>query len=194
MVEAAPLFSRAVSAAAEALGAVVPAGEAASAAGAVTQPVAAQEEAGKNSDTMKVKHFLSKLEHVRIHQAIRSAEEGTSGDIVLYITQRRVEDPLAAANEEFRKLRLETATDKNSLLILLAPRSQKFAVVGGTALHAKVGQAWWNELIALLARHFKEGRYSDGMVAAIEFAGKALKHHFPASARDRTGQKDIVEE
>ena len=143
---------------------------------------------------MKVKHFLSALEHDRVHQAIRSAEEGTSGDIVLFISHRNVTDPLAAANHEFRKLRLETATDKNSLLIFLAPKSQKFAVVGGTAFHEKVGQAWWNDLIALLTRHFKESRYTDGMVEAIEVAGRALKTHFPATATDRTGQSDIVEE
>lgn len=143
---------------------------------------------------MKVKHFLSKLEHDRVHRAIRSAEEGTSGDIVLFITHRRVADPLPAANEEFRKLRLETATDKNSLLIFLAPKSQKFAMVGGTAFHEKVGQAWWDDLIGLLTRHFKAADYTNGLIAAIHQAGQALKHHFPANATDRTGQKDIVEE
>ena len=143
---------------------------------------------------MKVKHFLNTLEHERVHQAIRSAEEGTSGDIVVFITQRKVEDPLAAAQREFRKLRLETATAKNGLLIFLAPKSQKFAVVGGTALHEKVGQAWWNELVALLTEHFKAGRYTDGLAAVIEQAGRALRTHFPAGASDRTGERDIVEE
>jgi uncharacterized membrane protein len=113
---------------------------------------------------------------------------------VLFITHRRIEDPLTAAHKEFRKLNLETAADKNSLLIFLAPKSQKFAVVGGTALHEKVGQAWWDELIALLVRHFKTGAFTEGVVAAIGQAGSALKMHFPASTTDRTGQRDIVEE
>jgi uncharacterized membrane protein len=143
---------------------------------------------------MNVKHFLNKVQHERVHRAIKSAEEGTSGDIVVYISRRKMEDPLAAANHEFRKLRLETAKEKNSLLIFLAPKSQKFAVVGGTALHEKMGQSWWTELIALLTRHFKEGHYTDGLAATIEQAGRALKNHFPADAPDRTGQKDIVEE
>jgi uncharacterized membrane protein len=143
---------------------------------------------------MKVKHFLSALEHDRVHRAIRSAEDGTSGDIVVFISHRNVKDALTAANHEFQKLRLENASDKNGLLIFLAPQSQKFAIVGGTALHAKVGQSWWNELIALLTHHFKESRYTDGLVAALEQAGRALKTHFPASATDRTGQSDIVEE
>jgi uncharacterized membrane protein len=143
---------------------------------------------------MKVKHFLSALEHARVHGAIKAAEEGTSGDIVVFLTHKRVEDPLAAANHAFRKLRLETATNKDSFLIFLAPKSQKFAVVGGTALHDKVGQAWWDHLSSLLTRHFREGRYTDGLVAAIEEAGRQLKAHFPSGATDRSGQKDIVEE
>jgi uncharacterized membrane protein len=143
---------------------------------------------------MKVKHFLSALEHARVHGAIKEAEEGTSGDIVVYITHKHVADPLAAAHREFRRLRLETATDNDSFLIYLAPKSQKFAVVGGTALHDQTGQAWWDHLSALLARHFKEARYTDGLIAAIEEAGRKLKAHFPAQSSDRRGQKDIVEE
>ena len=143
---------------------------------------------------MKLKHFLNGLEHQRVHQAIKSAENGTSGDIVLFISHRKVEDPVAAADREFRKLRLETASDKNSLLIFLAPKSQKFAIIGGTALHEKLGQSGWDELIALLTCYFKESRYTDGLVATIEQAGRALQIHFPAAAPDRTGQRDIIEE
>ena len=143
---------------------------------------------------MKTKHFLSALEHARVHAAIQAAEQDTSGDIVVYITHKRVTDPLAAANAEFRKLRLETAQNKDSLLLFIAPTSQTFAVVGGTALHDKVGQAWWDHLSALLTHHFKKSRYTDGLVAAIDQAGQKLKEHFPAQTTDRTGQQDIVEE
>jgi uncharacterized membrane protein len=144
--------------------------------------------------TMKLKHFLNKLQHERVHQAIRAAETGTSGDIVLFVTHRHIADPLAAAHAEFRKLKLEEAKDKNSVLIFLAPKPQKFAVVGGTALYEKVGQPWWDELVALLARHFKAGTYTEGLIATIEEAGRALQKHFPAKSVDRTGQSDIVEE
>lgn len=143
---------------------------------------------------MKVRHFLSNVEHARVHEAIKAAELDTSGDIVLFISHRRVGDPLAAANLEFRKMHLETATDKNSLLIFLAPKSQTFAVVGGTAFHDKLGQVWWENLVALLTKHFKDGHYTNGLIAAIEEAGRALKTHFSSTSTDRTGQLDIVEE
>ncbi len=143
---------------------------------------------------MKTEHFLKAVEHARIHAAIKAAETGTSGDIVVYITHKRVTDPLAAANDEFGKLGLDAATNKDSFLIFVAPQSQKFAVVGGTALHKETGHAWWDDLSALLARHFRESRYTDGLIAAIEEAGTKLKHHFPAKATYRTGQRDIIEE
>ncbi|MCE0497858.1 MAG: TPM domain-containing protein [Methylacidiphilales bacterium] len=146
---------------------------------------------------MKVKHFLSALEHQRIHQAIQSAEEGSSGRIVVYISHRNVADPLAAAHHAFRKLKLETDTDdtdKNNLLIFVAPKTRKIAVVGGTALHEKIGQTWWDDLIALLTRHFKEGRYTDGLVDALQHAGQTLKSHFPSGTPHRHARQDIVEE
>jgi uncharacterized membrane protein len=143
---------------------------------------------------MKIKHFLSAIEHERVHQAIKSAEENSSGDIVVYISHRKVSDPLAAAHLEFRKLRLDKVKADNSLLIFLAPKTQKFAVVGGAALHGKVGQKWWDDFISLMTRHFKEGRFTEGIVECLALAGSALKTHFPAQGADRTGQKDIVEE
>ena len=68
---------------------------------------------------------------------------------------------------------------KTTFFSFLAPKTQTFAVVGGTALDEKVGQVWWDHLIALLTSHFKENRYTDGLIAAIDRAGQALKTHFP---------------
>jgi uncharacterized membrane protein len=143
---------------------------------------------------VKTRHFLNKLEHARIHDAIHKAEMGTSGDIVVFITHQAAPDALAAAQEVFTRRHLEKAADDNSLLIFLAPTSQTFAVVGGKALHAAVGQAWWEELAGVLRNHFRSSYYTEGIIEAITLADHALKKHFPADKVDRTGQSDIVEE
>ncbi len=143
---------------------------------------------------MKTRHFLNKLEHTRIEEAIRNAENGTSGDIVVFITHQAAPDALAAAHQVFTKRHLEQAVDDNSLLIFLAPTSQTFAVVGGKALHDAVGQAWWDDLAVTLRTHFRTASYTEGIVSAVNRAGAALKQHFPAENIDRTGQSDIVEE
>ena len=143
---------------------------------------------------MKTKHFHKAIDQGRVLQAIRDAEEGSTGDIVLLITHKKVEDPLAEANKTFQKLNLNAASDKNSVLILLAPESRKFAFVSGPALHEKVGHAWWNGITSILSQHFKEKRYNEGLLAALEKVGSALKTHFPSSVPlDRSGQQDIME-
>jgi uncharacterized membrane protein len=143
---------------------------------------------------VKTKHFLSKLEHTLVHDAIRKAEAGTSGDIVVYITQKEAPDALAAAQEVFTRRHLEKAAKDNSLLIFLAPVSQTFAVVGGKALHEAVGQAWWDDLAGVLRTHFRTSYFTEGLVESIKKAGHALKNHFPADNVDRAGQSDIIEE
>ena len=52
---------------------------------------------------MTTHHFLTHLEHERIHAAIKRAEKGTSGDIVVFITHKKAPDALAAAQEVFQR-------------------------------------------------------------------------------------------
>ncbi len=143
---------------------------------------------------MTTRHFLNYLEHERIHAAIKRAEKGTSGDIVVFITHKKAPDALAAAQEVFRRRHLKGSAKDNTLLIFLSPPSRTFAVVGGQALHDAVGQEWWEELAGMMRTHFRTRYYSEGLESAVNFAGEALRHYFPAEDVDRTGQADIVEE
>ena len=142
---------------------------------------------------MKLRHFLDQIEHDHIHRAIQAAEENTAGRIVVYIGHRRVADPLAEARRLFRKLGLESDREKAALLLFVAPKTRKFAVVGGKALHEKLGQAWWDHLAEMIAQDFREGRYTAGLLAAIEEAGRVLQAHFPAAPHSSRGP-DVIEE
>ena len=141
-----------------------------------------------------MRDFIDQIDYERVHAAIKAAEEGNSADIVLYISHRKAPEPLPAAQAVFTKLKLDRAKDDNSLLIFISPKSRTFAAVGGTALHAKVGQAWWDDMVGTLTTHFKQGQFTAGLLAILAHAGEALRHHFPAEGADRAGQADIVEE
>ncbi len=144
---------------------------------------------------MKTRHFLDKVDHDRILHAIRSAEKNTTGNIILYIHHKEIKDALNTAHQIFRKHRFGNTKDQNNILILLAPESQKFAIVGNTALHEKLGQAWWEDFTTLLSSYFKESHYTDGLIAAIEKIGQTFRTHFPAkTSQDRVDLPDIVEE
>jgi uncharacterized membrane protein len=146
-----------------------------SAAGAVVLAEAAREEAGN----MKHHSFLKKLDAHRIIGAIHRVEQETSSQIQLFISSRKTEDPIASAQKRFHALGMDKLPGRNSVLIFVAPKSKKFAVIGDKAVHEKCGQTFWDELAALMTGHFKRGEFTLGAVAAIERAGKLLAHHFP---------------
>jgi uncharacterized membrane protein len=129
---------------------------------------------------MRTKEFLSKLEHDRIVQAIRDAESKTSGQIRVYIQRGKLEvDPLIPAQKRFHRLGMHKTPERNAILILVAPRAHKFAVIGDKAIHEKCGEVFWQRLVEKMREHFRSERFSDALVEAIDEAGKALAAHFP---------------
>ena len=141
---------------------------------------------------MRTKEFLSKLEHDRIVEAIRDAESNTSGQIRVYIQRGKLDvDPLIPAQKRFHKLGMHKTSEQNAILIFVAPRAYKFAVIGDKAIHEKCGEVFWQRLVGSMREHFRNERFSDALVEAIEEAGKALASHFPKRS---TSTKDLPNE
>jgi uncharacterized membrane protein len=129
---------------------------------------------------MRTKEFLSKLEHDRIVQAIRDAESKTSGQIRVFIQRGKLDvDPLIASQKKFHRLGMHKTTERNAVLIFVAPRAHKFAVMGDKAIHEKCGELFWQKLVDGMREHFRNEKFSHAIVEAIEAAGKALASHFP---------------
>src|SRR6266853_3717262 len=129
---------------------------------------------------MRTKEFLSKLEHDRIVAAIREAESKTSGEIRVYIQRGKLDvEPLIAAQKKFHRLGMHKTLERNAVLIFVAPRAHKFAVVGDKAIHEKCGEQFWQRLVDTMRAHFQNEKFNHALVEAIEEAGKALAEHFP---------------
>jgi uncharacterized membrane protein len=144
---------------------------------AAASAAAAQAQVGND---MRTKEFLSKLEHDRIVQAIRDAEAKTSGQIRVYIQRGKLNiDPLIAAQKKFHLLGMHKARERNGVLIFVAPRAHKFAVVGDKAVHEKCGEQFWQRLVDGMRAHFKNEKFSHAIVETIEEIGKVLAAHFP---------------
>ena len=99
---------------------------------------------------MRTREFLSKLEHDRIIQAIQEAESKTSGEIRVLIERGKLKsDPLVAAQRKFHRLGMHKTRERNAVLIFVAPRVQKFAVVGDKRFMKNAamnsGNALWKE-------------------------------------------------
>ena len=152
-----------------------------SAAAGEVSAVAARARAGKK---MRTKEFLSKLEHDRIVQVIREAESKTSGQIRVYIQRGKLNaDPLAAAQKKFHRLGMHKTSERNAVLIFVAPRAHKFAVVGDKAIHEKCGEEFWQRVVDVMRTHFQNEKFSHAIVEAVEEIGKLLATYFPKKSR-----------
>jgi len=142
---------------------------------------------------MRTKEFLSKVEHDRIVAAIRDAEAKTSGEIRVFVQRGKLNaHPLVAGQKKFHRLRMHTTRERNAVLIFVAPRVHKFAVIGDRAIHEKCGDEFWQRIVEGMRRHFQNERFSDAMVEAVNEIGNVLARDFPKTPEDINELPDDV--
>jgi uncharacterized membrane protein len=128
--------------------------------------------------------FAPKVDHDRLVAAIQDAEKGTSGEIRVLIARHKAEDPVKTAQDYFNSTGMANSPHRNGILIFVAPRSRRFAVIGDSAVHEKCGDGFWVSLTEAMSDHFRRGKFTDGLVHGIERAGELLARTFPRSKDD----------
>jgi uncharacterized membrane protein len=128
---------------------------------------------------MHPKTFSRHLQHDAIVEAIREAERKTSGQIRVSISPKHIDDPVAAAQSEFLRKGMSKSPERNGVLIFVSPRSQKFAVIGDEAVHAKCGDEFWRKLAEVMTGYFRKSEFTPGIIHGVQKAGELLAEHFP---------------
>ncbi len=128
---------------------------------------------------MHPKKFTKLLPHDTLVAALREAEHKTSGQIRVLVSHKSVADPVAAAQKEFVRLGMAQSPERNGVLIFVAPRSRNFAVIGDTAVHAKCGDGFWQELAKAMTGYFRKSEFTEGIIHGVRKAGELLAEHFP---------------
>ncbi len=142
---------------------------------------------------MRPRKFIEHLRQKEIVEAIRAAEKKTSGEIRVFITRKPVEAPVEAAQAQFLRLGMDKTCDRNAVLIFVAPRSHKFAVIGDVGVHTRCGDGFWQQMAAEMTGHFRGQNFNQGLLHAIGRAGELLAQHFPPRPDDRNELPDEVE-
>jgi uncharacterized membrane protein len=133
---------------------------------------------------MHPKTFAKHLQHDSIVAAIHDAEHKTTGEIRVSITHKNIDDPVAAAQAEFMRLGMNRSKERNSVLIFVAPRAHKFAVIGDEAVHAKCGDEFWRHLVEAMTGCFRKSEFTPGIIHGVQKAGELLAEHFPRNQGD----------
>jgi len=141
---------------------------------------------------MKATDFLSQLQHDAIVKAIGEAESKMCGEIRVFISRKEPEDPVAAAGRAFHHLGMQKTPERNGVLIFVAPRVRKFAVIGDVAVHSRCGDPFWKEVADEMSGHFRKGEFTEGILHGVRRAGKLLAEHFPRHPGDKNTQPDDI--
>jgi uncharacterized membrane protein len=141
---------------------------------------------------MKPHDFFSKLEHDAIVKAIGDAESKMRGEIRIFVTHKSPEDPVAAAQKQFTHLKMDRTSERNGVLIFIAPAAHKFAIIGDREVHAKCGDAFWREVADEMSGYFKRGDFTAAVIHGISRAGQLLAAHFPRRPGDRNELPDDI--
>jgi uncharacterized membrane protein len=140
----------------------------------------------------RLDELLARGDQQRIVAAIGAAEKTTSGEIKVHVEARCRGDAYARAVALFGKLRLHQTRERNAVLIYVAVRDRKLALVGDQGIHEEVGSQFWSEAVARMVDAFGRDRIGDGIVGAIEAVGARLATKFPPRPDDKNEISDEI--
>lgn len=150
----------------------------------------------KRSDVPR--RFFSKDEQQAIVDAIGAAELETSGEIRFHV-ERDVPtkepangDAYIRARQVFGELGMHATEARNGVLVYMAVRSHRFAVIGDELLHVKVGDGFWKDVVETMRQHFAQDLFGEGVAAGISQIGQKLREHFPYESDDVNELSDEI--
>ncbi|MEW5862408.1 MAG: TPM domain-containing protein [Pseudomonadota bacterium] len=86
------------------------------------------------------------------------------------------------ALELFARLRVWDTEDNAGVLIYVLLADRDVEIVADRGIHARVGQAAWEEICATMEREFSAGRYLQAVLAGLAAVSDLLERHFPAGS------------
>lgn len=128
--------------------------------------------------------FLTHDEEQAIVDAIRQAEDLTSGEIRVHLEAHTDLAPLERAKEVFGLLEMHKTNARNGVLFYVGVVDHSFVVLGDEGINRVVEADFWECTKDLVINHFKQKQYEEGLIAGILHAGKQLKRFFPVDKND----------
>ncbi|MFA7180839.1 MAG: TPM domain-containing protein [Bacteroidia bacterium] len=136
--------------------------------------------------------FLSEKEQSMVVKAIEQAELNTSGEIRVHIESSCPGDPVTRAISVFNQLKMNRTKERNAVLIYIAWKSHKFAIIGDSGINEKVPENFWEQEKEILLDFLKQGKAAEGLVQVIDMAGTNLKKYFEYQTNDINEQSNDI--
>lgn len=126
------------------------------------------------------KEFFTDEEKQNIIDAVRSAEQRTSGEVRVFVESRcRYVNAIDRAVEIFENLQMQKTEQRNATLVYVAIKDRQLAVFGDEGIHQKVGNEYWANEVMKMINAFNRDNIAEGIRQCVINIGEALALHFP---------------
>jgi uncharacterized membrane protein len=131
-----------------------------------------------------MKPFDKLLDETRIVAAIGNVELKATAEVRVHVEKSCPIDVMDRAVEVFANLHMHQTRYRNGVLIYIAHKDHKFAIIGDVGINDKVGPDFWEQEQKLLTNHFRKAEFTEGICKTIEIIGTELQKYFPYEAGD----------
>lgn len=128
--------------------------------------------------------FLTNIQMASLVEAIKQAEDFSTGEIRVHIDSTTEENNAKIAFEVFKSLGMDKTKERNAVLFHVNFEKKYLTIIGDKGIHEKVQQKFWNDLHDKITNAFSEGNYFEGLRDAILETGKELKNFFPINGEN----------
>lgn len=97
-----------------------------------------------------------------------------------------------AAMEQFTIRGIVRKKDRTGILIFVSLAERYARIIADEGIAGRVPQSEWQKAVDALIAHTRDGRITDGFIAAIEACGNVLAAHFPRTGTTRDELPDRI--
>jgi uncharacterized membrane protein YgcG len=120
------------------------------------------------------------IDVARVEDAVRAAERRTSGEIRVAVARFYFwGDVHVAAAHAFERLRVAHTRRRNGVLIFVAPRRRRFAVIGDVGIHQQVSPDFWRQVVDAVGAELRRGDLTAGIIRGVGVVADELATRFP---------------
>ena len=113
-----------------------------------------------------------------IRAAIETAERETGGEIHVSLAKHVRGTTQSVGARVFRHLGYATR-ESVAVLFFVVPARRELAVVGSAAIHARLGERYWQELVEAMVKRVQDENLTAALVYGIREVGRELARLAP---------------
>jgi uncharacterized membrane protein len=126
------------------------------------------------------REFFTDEEKQFIVDAVRHAEQRTSGEVRVFVEHRcKYVNAIDRAIQIFGVLQMDKTELRNAVLVYVATKDRQLAILGDEGIHKKVGDAYWENEVKKMIHAFNRDNVAEGIRQCVLNVGEALCTHFP---------------